>query len=50
MQNVFPVLSETPGAVRWPAKALGADNDRVWREIAGLDEGRYEALKAAGVI
>ncbi len=50
MQGVFPVLSETPGAVRWPAKALGADNERVWREMAGVDEARFAALKAKGVI
>jgi crotonobetainyl-CoA:carnitine CoA-transferase CaiB-like acyl-CoA transferase len=50
MQAVFPKLSETPGGVRWPAKRLGADNDYVWREIAGVGEDRMAALKAAGVI
>ena len=50
MQGVFPALSETPGAVRWPAKAIGADNARVWREIASVDAARFAALKAKGVI
>jgi formyl-CoA transferase len=50
MQGVFPRLSETPGAVRWPAKPLGADNERVWREMTGVDAARFAALKARGVI
>jgi crotonobetainyl-CoA:carnitine CoA-transferase CaiB-like acyl-CoA transferase len=50
MQGVFPKLSDTPGEVRWPAKALGADNDLVWREIAGLPLEAIEALKLKGVV
>ncbi|HUO80886.1 MAG TPA: CoA transferase [Steroidobacteraceae bacterium] len=50
MQNVAPKLSETPGSVRSPAPALGEHNDEVYRELLGLSEARYAALKAARVI
>jgi crotonobetainyl-CoA:carnitine CoA-transferase CaiB-like acyl-CoA transferase len=50
MQNAFPKLSETPGAVRWGGRSLGEDNDYVWRERAGLTEETYKALRSAGVI
>jgi crotonobetainyl-CoA:carnitine CoA-transferase CaiB-like acyl-CoA transferase len=50
MQNVVPKLSETPGAVRWSAHALGEDNDYVWLTRARLAREKYDALKAAGVI
>lgn len=30
MQNAVPRLSRTPGAVRWPGRALGADNERIY--------------------
>lgn len=50
MQNVFPKLSETPGAVRWAGRELGQDNDYVWLERAGLSQEKYAALRRAGVI
>jgi crotonobetainyl-CoA:carnitine CoA-transferase CaiB-like acyl-CoA transferase len=50
MQGAFPKLSDTPGGVRWPAKALGADNARVWGDIAGLSAAEIESLRAKAVI
>jgi len=50
MQNAFPKLSETPGAVRWPGPALGEHTDAVLREKLGLSADRLAALKAAGVV
>lgn len=50
MQNVAPKLSVTPGSVRWAGRALGADNDYVWRERAGLSDELYAALRRAKVI
>jgi crotonobetainyl-CoA:carnitine CoA-transferase CaiB-like acyl-CoA transferase len=41
-------LSDTPGDVTSPAPCLGADNDKVFREILGLAEADYAALRAAG--
>jgi formyl-CoA transferase len=50
MQNAFPKLSETPGAVRWPGPALGEHTAAVLREKLGLSAEKLDALKAAGVV
>jgi formyl-CoA transferase len=50
MQNVFPKLSETPGAVRWPGPALGEHTAAVLGEKLGVDAERLDALKASGVV
>jgi len=41
-------LSETPGEVTAAAPLLGADNDKVFREILGLSEPDYAAMREAG--
>jgi formyl-CoA transferase len=50
MQNVFPKLSRTPGAVRWPGPALGQHTDEVLGARAGLSPERLAGLRRAGVI
>jgi len=50
MQNVFPKLSLTPGAVRWPGPGLGAHTDEVLAERAGCSAERLAQLRAKGVI
>jgi formyl-CoA transferase len=50
MQNVFPKLSRTPGAVRWPGPALGQHTDEVLSARAGLSAARLAELRGAGVI
>jgi formyl-CoA transferase len=51
MQNVFPKLSETPGAVRRPAPdTVGQHSDEVLAEMLGFDAPRLAQLRAAGVI
>jgi crotonobetainyl-CoA:carnitine CoA-transferase CaiB-like acyl-CoA transferase len=50
MQGVFPKLSRTPGAVRWPGRALGAHTDEVYRELLGADDAQLAAWRAAGII
>jgi crotonobetainyl-CoA:carnitine CoA-transferase CaiB-like acyl-CoA transferase len=50
MQNVFPRLSETPGAVRWPGPKLGAHTDEVLAEVLGYEAERIGELRAAGVV
>jgi crotonobetainyl-CoA:carnitine CoA-transferase CaiB-like acyl-CoA transferase len=46
----FPAfdLSETPGDVTRAAPTLGADNDRVFRELLGLSADELAAYEAAG--
>jgi crotonobetainyl-CoA:carnitine CoA-transferase CaiB-like acyl-CoA transferase len=50
MPGVVPKLSETPGAVRWPGPALGADTNAVLRELAGATDDELAQLRAAKVI
>ncbi len=51
MQNVFPKLSRTPGAVRRLApQTVGQDNAEVWGEGLGLSVEEIAALAARGVI
>jgi crotonobetainyl-CoA:carnitine CoA-transferase CaiB-like acyl-CoA transferase len=42
-------MSETPGAIRWTGRALGADTDEVLAE-AGVDGARLAALRERGVV
>ncbi len=49
MHAVIPRLSATPGALRSPAPALGADSRAVLRE-SGFGEQEIERLVAAGVV
>jgi crotonobetainyl-CoA:carnitine CoA-transferase CaiB-like acyl-CoA transferase len=48
MHGVIPRLSRTPGALRHPAPALGADSRALLRPLLG--EARFAALVAQGVI
>jgi formyl-CoA transferase len=45
-----PRLAATPGRVRWTARPLGADNERVYREWLGLDAAAVDGLRRAEVI
>jgi crotonobetainyl-CoA:carnitine CoA-transferase CaiB-like acyl-CoA transferase len=50
MQNAFPKLSLTPGAVRRAAsQAVGQDNAEVYAEL-GVGAAELETLKTAGVV
>jgi crotonobetainyl-CoA:carnitine CoA-transferase CaiB-like acyl-CoA transferase len=51
MQNVFPKLSSTPGAVRSLApETVGQDNEEVLRGRLGLGDQELRALADVGVI
>lgn len=49
MQNAFPKMSETPGAVRWPGPELGQHTDEVLAEV-GLSADVVAGLRAKGVV
>ncbi|MEO6943082.1 MAG: CaiB/BaiF CoA-transferase family protein, partial [Lacisediminihabitans sp.] len=50
MQNVFPRLSETPGAVRHVGPALGEHNEEVYGGLLGIDADTMASMRAAGII
>jgi succinyl-CoA--D-citramalate CoA-transferase len=50
MQNVFPKLSGTPGAVRWTGPELGQHNAEVYGGLLGLSQSELRALKDRGVV
>jgi formyl-CoA transferase len=50
MQNVVPRLSDTPGAVRHAAPALGADTEQILRDVLGMDTEAQNALRDRRVI
>ncbi|MEU5761266.1 CoA transferase [Nocardia sp. NPDC047648] len=49
MQNVLFRLSQTPGAIRWPGRAPGADTDEVLSEL-GFSDKQIRAWRDSGVI
>lgn len=50
MQNAFPKLSDTPGAVRWPGPALGEHTEAVLREVAGYSEAEVADFRSRNII
>ncbi len=49
MQNLIFRLGDTPGAIRWPGRRLGQDNEAVYASL-GVDEKRLAELRAKGVV
>ena len=50
MHGVVPVLSATPGDIRWTGGELGRDNAQIYGDELGLSEQRLDELRTAGVI
>ncbi|CAN5542484.1 CoA transferase [soil metagenome] len=50
MQNVVPLLSDTPGEVRWTGPTLGQHNEEIYGDILGLDEKELTELQERGTI
>ena len=50
MQNLMFRLSESPGAIRFPGRRLGQDNEQVYGERLGLEPARIAQLQDEGAI
>lgn len=51
MQNIFPLLSKTPGEIRWPGpEKLGQHNKEVYGELLGFSDAKLEELAEKGII
>lgn len=44
MPGIVPVLTETPGTVRWAGQKLGASNQEVYGDILGLSNDEIQDL------
>ena len=50
MQNLMFRMLGTPGAIRFPGRRLGQDNEQVYSESLGFDPEQVAELKAKGVV
>lgn len=50
MPSVFPVLTETPGQIKWPGAKIGAYNEDVYQGLLGISDEEFAALKEKNVI
>ena len=50
MPGIFPVLSETPGEVKWAGPKIGAHNREIYGGLLGKNEEELRALAEAGAI
>jgi crotonobetainyl-CoA:carnitine CoA-transferase CaiB-like acyl-CoA transferase len=49
-EGIAPKLSETPGRIKWAGKAVGFDNEYVFRRFLGLSAEQIKVLKEGFVI
>ncbi|MGN6467741.1 MAG: CaiB/BaiF CoA transferase family protein [Rhizobiaceae bacterium] len=50
MQGLVPRFLNNPGKIRWTAKSLAADNEYIYRDVFGFDDGEIANLEAKGII
>ena len=50
MQNVLFRMDQTPGAVHWTGRAIGADSKKILKELLGMSDERVDSLIASQVI
>jgi crotonobetainyl-CoA:carnitine CoA-transferase CaiB-like acyl-CoA transferase len=48
--DVVPRLSSTPGEIRWLGEGIGAQNDEIFRDLLGLQDGDLKQMRDEGVI
>lgn len=48
--SVCPVLTKTPGEIKWLGPELGAYNEEIYKGLLGLEDGKLSGLKEKGVI
>ena len=50
MPSVFPVLTETPGQIKWPGAKLGEYNKEIYQDLLGYSDEEFKALQEKKVI
>ncbi|WP_429249235.1 hypothetical protein [Fusobacterium sp. PH5-29] len=48
--SVCPVLSETPGEIKWLGPDIGEYNDEIYKNLLKIDDITLKTLKEKGVI
>ena len=49
-RGVFPVLSETPGQIKWAGPKIGAQNEDIYHGLLGMSDEEIAELKEKKVI
>lgn len=50
MQGLVPRYRNAPGKIRWAAKAIGADNDYIYKQVLNLTDQEIEAYHEKGIL
>lgn len=50
MQGIVPMMSATPGEVKWPGPEVGAHNREIYKELLGIPDEEIDELHQKGVI
>lgn len=50
MPAVFPVLTETPGQIKWPGPKMGSYNEEIYQGLLNMTAEQIAQLKADGII
>lgn len=48
--SVCPILSKTPGTIKWIGQPVGSFNQEVYQDLLGYDDEKLKALQENGVI
>ena len=46
----YPVLTETPGQIKWAGPKMGSSNEEIYKGLLGRTDEELAELKAKGVI
>lgn len=50
MPSVTPILSKTPGTIKWAGKKMGAFNEEIYKGLLNMDDSEYQELKEKNII
>lgn len=50
MPGITPVLSKTPGAIKWTGPDIGEHNEDILKNLLGMNDGDIAVLKEKGVL
>jgi crotonobetainyl-CoA:carnitine CoA-transferase CaiB-like acyl-CoA transferase len=48
--STFKTMSGTPGRIKWLCRAIGADNEFIYKKYLGLGRKKLQELKENGIV